>query len=170
MAEISHASESPKGKVRSKKMSVRIDMTPMVDLAFLLLTFFILTSTFHNQLVMDVHMPDKNEVTQEPPRVNADDVLNLSPGKDGKLYWWMGIDPPVRNTSYSKEGLRKLLLDKKTERPRLVVLIKPMDDSKYNNIVDILDEINITAVPTYTIVDLTSAEEQMIKGFMASAR
>lgn len=169
MAEISHASESPKGKVRSKKVSVKIDMTPMVDLAFLLLTFFILTATFRDQLVMDVYMPDKNEVTQEPPRVSADDVLNLSPGKDGRLYWWMGIDPPVQQTSYSKEGLRKLLLNKKTERPRLVVLIKPMDESKYNSMVDILDEMNITAIPTYTIVALTSAEKKMIEGFMASA-
>src|SRR5882762_9130065 len=140
------------GKIRSKKTSTRIDMTPMVDLAFLLLTFFILTTTLQKPQVMQITMPEKDD--KEPPKVNENHVLTLIMGKDDKVYYYMGItDPEVKVTNFSATGLRKLLLSKKAQVPKLIVLIKSMDDSKYKNMVDVLDEMNINSIERYAIVD-----------------
>jgi biopolymer transport protein ExbD len=163
MAEINGSSPSrANGKVRVKKISTKIDMTPMVDLAFLLLTFFILTSSLAKFQIMDVAMPD-TESLDPPPRVPAQKVLNLALGENDKIFWWIGIDPPVAETNYSREGIRKLLMEKKAEIPGLVVLIKPKDESKYQNIVDVLDEIQITNTVNYSIVDFTDEDKTLFK-------
>src|SRR5687767_2224524 len=111
MADINQDSEQKahSGKVRVKKLSTRVDMTPMVDLAFLLLTFFILTASFNKAHIMDVDMP---QPLAEPAPVNDKDVLNLVLAENNRIYYWMGIDPPVEVTNYSKDGVRKLLLEK----------------------------------------------------------
>jgi biopolymer transport protein ExbD len=162
MAEITQggSQKNSHGKVRAKKQSTKVDMTPMVDLAFLLLTFFILTSTFNKFRVMDLQMPDKS-VDGPPPRVNVDDALNLVLADNNKIYWWIGLDPPAALTNYSKDGIRKILLQQR-DNPKLFVLIKPKDDSKYENIVDILDEIEITNVRTYAIVEFTDDDKMKI--------
>jgi biopolymer transport protein ExbD len=163
MAEINNAARHRStGKARVKRMSTKIDMTPMVDLAFLLLTFFILTSSLAKFQIMDVAMPD-SESTEPPPRVPAEKVLNLALSENNKIFWWIGIDPPLSETNYSKEGIRKLLFEKKSEIPGLVVLIKPKDNSKYENIVDVLDEIEITNIETYAIVDFSQEDETLFK-------
>jgi biopolymer transport protein ExbD len=159
MAEINQSvPQGRSGKVRVKKMSLKIDMTPMVDLAFLLLTFFILTSTLTKVTIMDLSMPDVN-TTEPPPRVPAAKVLNIALDKNDKILWWMGIDPRVSETDYSRQGIRKLLMDKKSEIEGLVVLIKPKDESRYQNIVDLLDEIDITNTERYTIVDFSEEDK-----------
>ena len=63
-------------KVRAKKMSTKIDMTPMVDLAFLLLTFFLLTTTFNKPKTMEVNMPDKVDDESQQTKINENDILN----------------------------------------------------------------------------------------------
>src|SRR6478609_5353503 len=128
------------GKVRSKKASTRIDMTPMVDL-----TFFVLTSTLNKPQTMEITMPEKPKDNEEIPEVNEKNVLTLVLGENDKVYWYMGTtDPEVTRTDFSDKGIRKVLFAKKAELPKLVVLIKAMDTAKYKNMVDIMDEINIT--------------------------
>jgi biopolymer transport protein ExbD len=107
------------GKVKAKKHSTRVDMTPMVDLGFLLLTFFILTTTFNKPQAMEISMPIKEDVPdEEKTKVPAEFTLNLLLTKDDEVYWYMGnIDPnkemPSLNpTNYSKDGIRKLLVEK----------------------------------------------------------
>src|SRR4029079_35113 len=78
------------GKVRSKKASTRIDMTPMVDLAFLLLTFFVLTSTLNKPQTMEITMPEKPKDETEVPKVNEKDVLTIVLGENDKVYWYTG--------------------------------------------------------------------------------
>src|SRR5688572_27220025 len=90
------------GKVRMKKQSTKIDMTPMVDLAFLLLTFFILTTTFNKPKTMEVNMPDKVQDEKEQTKVNENDILNLVLAEDNKIYWWIGLTPPAEVTNFSK--------------------------------------------------------------------
>jgi biopolymer transport protein ExbD len=141
-------------KVRVNRKSTRIDMTPMVDLAFLLLTFFILTSAFNKGYMMTLDMPQKEGT---PPMVNEQDVLNIVLAENNKVYWWMGLEPTAQQSSYSSEGIRKVLLERR--QPKLVVLIKPMDNSKYENMVDLLDEIAITETRTYAIVDFTDDDQ-----------
>jgi biopolymer transport protein ExbD len=162
MAEISQSSGQSKAfeKVRTKKQSTKIDMTPMVDLAFLLLTFFILTSTFQNLRLMSVDMPDKT--MNDPTPISVNNVLNLVIAENNKIYWWNGLTPPVKVTDFSKDGVRKVLLESGKANPKLIVLIKPKDESKYENIVDILDEMQITKMEKYAIVDFTEDDKNVI--------
>ena len=157
MAEISqHPPEkNAGGKIRTKKQSTRIDMTPMVDLAFLLLTFFILTTTFHKDRVMPLIMPEPVTEPDLIPVVNDENVLNLVLDEDNKIYWWSGLSSLATLTNYSKDGVRKILLEKRKANADLMVLIKPTDKTKYQNIVDILDEMEITMIPRYALVDFT---------------
>jgi biopolymer transport protein ExbD len=151
------------GKVRVKKASTRIDMTPMVDLAFLLLTFFVMTTTLNKPQTMEIVMPEKNEDLSEQPKVNEKHVLTLVLGENDKIYWYVGItDPELKLTDYSATGIRKILKEKKNEIPKLVVLIKASDKAKYKNMVDILDEMNISTVKIYALVDITPVDEELI--------
>src|SRR5258708_28260297 len=110
MASDSGGGKKKGGKIRSKKSSTKIDMTPMVDLAFLLLTFFILTTTFSKPQTMEITMPEKPKPEDVQPLVNERKVLTLVLGSNDKIYWYIGItDPKVEVTNFSKEGIRKLL-------------------------------------------------------------
>lgn len=110
------------GKKRAKKQSTRVDMTPMVDLAFLLLTFFVLTSTFNKPKSMELSLPaDPPPGSPPPPEVKKGLTFLLT--KDDKIFWYYGQFNAVGNekglpptqlteTNFSSEGLHKLLLDK----------------------------------------------------------
>lgn len=166
MAEINTGGGDKKGgKVRSKKSSTRIDMTPMVDLAFLLLTFFMLATTFNKPQTMEINMPAKPKNEDKLPEINEKRVLSVVLGANDKIYYYVGIaDPDIQVTDYSKDGIRKVLREKKAAIPKLVVLIKPMKESKYKNVVDIFDEMNISEVPTYALVEISQHELGLIGG------
>jgi biopolymer transport protein ExbD len=152
------------GKVRSKKGSTRIDMTPMVDLAFLLLTFFVMTTTLNKPQTMEITMPEKPKPGDEMPEINEKNVLTLLLGEDDKIYWYVGItDPVVEVSNFSATGIRKILLEKKAELPKLVVLIKAMDEAKYKNMVDIMDEMNISSMQRFALVDITPTDVELVK-------
>ena len=167
------------GKIRSKKQSTRIDMTPMVDLAFLLLTFFMLTTTFAKPKTMEIAVPEKPKIdAPKPPEVNEKRVMNLILGEKDKVYWWMGITKPeVNTTTFSKDGIRKVILEKQRDveaimrslgkdpaKFPMVILIKPVDKSRYKNFVDIMDEMKITHAPIYALVPITPDDKDLIKG------
>lgn len=152
------------GKVRVKKQSTKIDMTPMVDLAFLLLTFFIFTTTFNKPKTMEVTMPDKVENEEEQTKINENNILNVVLGEKDKIYYWIGLTPPAQVTNYGANGIRKVLLSHSKANPQLMILIKPQDESRYNNMVDILDEMEITQQKRYAIVDFTPDDKAIITG------
>lgn len=147
-----------KGKVHTKKVSTKIDMTPMVDLAFLLITFFMLTTTLAKQHKMDVPLPYKDEDNTEKQDVKESKTVTLLlDGKD-RIGWYQtknGKAIQLNETNYSDEGLRQFLLDKKQEHTDLIVIIKASDDASYRNIVDVLDEIRITHCSVYQLTDIT---------------
>lgn len=165
MAEISNQGGGKKdGKVRSKKTSTRIDMTPMVDLAFLLLTFFVMTTTLNKPQTMEITMPEKPKNEDKPPVVNEKRVLTLVLGQDDKVYWYLGItDPKIEVTDFSANGVRNVLMKENAEIKDMVVLIKPSDESRYKNVVDILDEMNISNIGRYALVEITDVDKQLIK-------
>jgi len=166
MAEISQGGGGGKkdGKVRSKKTSTRIDMTPMVDLAFLLLTFFILTTTLSKPQTMEITMPEKPKPGDEQPEVNEKKVLTLVLGENDKVYWYIGItNPEVKRADFSKDGIRKVLMEKNGEIRDMIVLIKALDESKYKNLVDALDEMTISNIKRYAIVDVTTVDKELVK-------
>ena len=172
------------GKVRSKKMSTRIDFTPMVDLGFLLITFFMLTTTLAKPQIMALVMPDTDVDKEKLEPVKESKVLTLMLGANDKVYWYAGItNPTLDSTDYSAEELRKVILDKmdkvnqqfgfdeyedaKTKEKKkgsfITVLIKPTKEARYKNLVDALDEMAITKVRYYVILDISKAEEDFIK-------
>ncbi|MFM2285662.1 MAG: hypothetical protein RLZZ543_1159 [Bacteroidota bacterium] len=112
------------GKQRAKKSSTRIDMTPMVDLGFLLLTFFILTTTFNKPQAMEINMPikDKNLQEKDKNKVPADHTLNLLLTDKNVVYWYFGVADPSKalpsltKTNYSKDGIRKVLIAENNKR------------------------------------------------------
>jgi len=165
MSEVSQSGGDKKdGKVRSKKSSTKIDMTPMVDLAFLLLTFFMLTTTFNKPQTMEIIMPEKPKTEDQPPMVNEKKVITLVLGENDKIYWYQGItEPTVEQTSFSQDGVRKVLLEHNASIKDMLVLIKPTDQSRYKNVVDILDEMSITNIKRYALVEVTPVDLNLIK-------
>ena len=136
MAEIIQE-EKGGGKKKAKKHAPHIDMTPMVDLMCLLITFFMLTTAFSKAKVMEINLPEKikDPTKQEAPRISASRTLNLILGPNNKIYWYPGAVkpeeynslPPVTELDYSAEatGVRQMLL----ERNR--ALFKKIDE--FNN-------------------------------------
>jgi len=156
------------GKKRAKKMSTRIDMTPMVDLAFLLLTFFILTASFNKPNVMQLTMPVKEKDNKDPTEIKSSDAFTIVMSENDKLYYYEGllaedVKPELKVSDYSADGIRKVLLARQRQNPKTVVLIKPDDKSNYKNMVDILDEMNITNQSKYALVDVSKADLEFIK-------
>lgn len=122
MAEIIQAEKGGKGgKKRAKKLLPHMDMTPMVDLMMLLITFFMLTTSLSKSKVMEMILPEQlRDPNAEPPRIVASRTLNILLGPDNKIYWYTGGVspeeynnlPPVYETDYSAEGVRALLLER----------------------------------------------------------
>jgi len=156
-------------KVRSKKQNSKVDLTAMVDLAFLLITFFMLTTSLSKPQSMDLGMPEKD--SKIPPILIADArTMTILIGPDGKLKTYMGqfaspLEAP-KDIAYGKNGIRKDIIEKLQSVPiamgdpkkGLIVLIKADKKSNYKNLVDVLDEMAISKVPTYAIVDITKEE------------
>jgi biopolymer transport protein ExbD len=119
MAEIIQEEKSG-GKKKAKKLLPHIDMTPMVDLMMLLITFFMLTTAFNKAKIMEIVLPEKIEdpTKQEAPRIVASRTLNIVLGPENKVYWYVGAVkpeeynslPPLNETDYSATGIRQELL------------------------------------------------------------
>ncbi|MBO0949947.1 ExbD/TolR family protein [Fibrella forsythiae] len=156
------------GKVRSKKASTRVDMTPMVDLGFLLITFFILATTLSKPSSMTLNVPDKTQKEETEP-LKASNVMTVFLGKDNKAYYIMGKaaseDPEVKTVSMGYD-LRKAIQESAKLAPadKFVVVLKPTKESTYKNMVDILDEMAIIKIKRYALVDvLTDDEKALLK-------
>jgi len=151
---------APKG--RGGRRSLHIDMTPMVDLAFLLLTFFVLTMTINKKYALEIVKPEQDDGTQKPPPIQRERVLTLLLGDNDKIYYFQGSDA-VKETDYKPEGIRNIILDAKSKRDNLVVLIKPMRTSRYQNLVDIIDEMNTAKLDKkYYVVKETAEDRAML--------
>jgi biopolymer transport protein ExbD len=155
-------------KVRAKKMSTRVDLTAMVDLGFLLITFFLLATTFNKPKTMEVNKParEKEDKKDEPP-IKMSKTATLMLGKNDKIYAYVSpdeIDPTTQleldSIDYSPNGLRKFIQRRQREveqqwgnKDDLFVMIKPLPASTYRNIVDVLDEMTINDVKRYAILE-----------------
>lgn len=192
------------GKKRGKKMSTRVDFTPMVDLGFLLITFFMLTTSMNKPQTMEINMPVKDEIKDEDgSKVKASQAVTVLLAKEDKIVYYF-IDPVTGDpqtpqiTNFGAGGIRATLLKENKQRnPRLdsipiykgmlnngsitedqykgylsgikaykdalIVVIKASDKSRYNNLVDILDEMLICNIGRYAVVDITEPEVEILK-------
>ena len=119
-------------------MAVRIDMTPMVDIAFLLLIFYMVTTLFSAPKAMEISLPPEKENEVE---IKESNLLFLRIAKDGQIYENFGLKETPEAISMSE--LRKFLLEKNIELPDMVTFVKLDEEAKYVNMVDIIDEIQL---------------------------
>ncbi|HRO72348.1 MAG TPA: biopolymer transporter ExbD [Saprospiraceae bacterium] len=176
MAEMEVADKGNKGKKRSKKLSTRVDLTPMVDLAFLLITFFMLATTMNKPKTMEINKPvdEKDKDDKEEPTIKMSKTLNLMLGDNNKVYWYVSPDEitagsgiELDSTDYSAQGLRAIVKRRQKEvqemhgdKNELFVMIKPLPGSK--NTVDALDEMTINGVTKYAILPPKEAIDSLV--------
>jgi len=173
MAEINTSeggNKKHKGGARSKKMSTKVDLTPMVDLAFLLITFFMLTTTLNKPNAMEMNMPKKDETKKS--KVNEELILNIILDKENSVWYYEG-DRAVglKKTIFAnKEGIRDIIYWKQNKllksygsKDTMICLIKTTPDASYKNMVDALDEMAITEVKRYALQDVQAKELEAIK-------
>lgn len=157
------------GKVRTKKNSGKPDMTPMVDLGFLLITFFIYTTTFSKPNTMSLNMPKKEEDPEKTAMadVKVSNTITIIMGKDNRIFWYQKpladvMAEDLIEVDYSADGIRSAILKKRAnaiDATKFTVVIKPTAQATWKNTVDILDEMDITESELYAIVDLQKQEQ-----------
>ncbi|HPG11726.1 MAG TPA: biopolymer transporter ExbD [Chitinophagaceae bacterium] len=187
------------GVKKAKKLSTRVDMTPMVDLGFLLITFFVFTATMTTPTTLDLNMPKDIKDEKEQTETKESSTLTILLGKNNHVYYYEGqlkVEEGENNfkTSTFKE-IRNVILNKKKEvisryvpdpeceakakadgKPisncadkDFVVIIKPNKDATYKNTVDILDEMTINQVRTYAMVKIGKEEQELIDATEANS-
>ncbi len=187
MAEMDTSSGGGKkkgGVKKGKKLSTRIDMTPMVDLGFLLITFFILTTTLSKPKSMELNMPSDKPVEKgQETKIKASTVLTALLSKEHRVYYYYGIgdnpmEPPKVEVAYFKDkgGIRDAIMKLKkdvevlrttpgsniTDKDDATVIIKPDTTASYDDVVNMLDEMTINDIKIYAIVDIGKEDRNFI--------
>jgi biopolymer transport protein ExbD len=148
-----------KGKKKHRKgrrMGVRIDMTPLVDVAFLLLTFFMYTTSMARPQTMEINLPPDKEVKVEIAESN---LLTLRMNDKGDLFWNTGIDAPKKLEAGT---LRTFLRERVQTNPKLVVLLKIERTAKYNTMVNMIDEFALTRVERFSLAPLLENDKALM--------
>ena len=161
------------GVKKSKKLSTRVDLTPMVDLGFLLITFFIFTTTMSQPTAMKLFLPKDTEKPEEQNKIKASGALSLMLGRnDGVFYYEGELLPDGSNFKSSNfKEIRQVIIDKKkaTNPEDFVVVIKPGPEATYKNTVDMLDEMTINDVKRYAMVDIFPTEIDLMRATETNA-
>jgi biopolymer transport protein ExbD len=179
------------GVKKAKKLSTRVDMTPMVDLGFLLITFFIFTTTMSTPSTMDLYMPKDTNKDEDQNKAKESGALTIILAKNNNVYFYEGkLAPDASNfTSTNFAKIRDEIIKKRKEVIKnhvhdancekiwaqnkgdknscldrdFVVVIKPDPDATYKNTVDILDEMTINGVKRFAMVDLFPQELELVQ-------
>ncbi|MFT3904430.1 MAG: biopolymer transporter ExbD [Niabella sp.] len=186
------------GVKKAKKLSTKVDMTPFVDVAFLLITFFIFTATMSSPTTMDLNMPKDTEDKKDDTKVKQSGALNILLAKDNTVFYYEGeLDPTGANfKSSSFKEIRDEIIKKKKEvmdkyypdpeceakakaegksiddackQKDFFVIIKPTNDANYKGVVDILDEMTINKVARYALVAPAPSELDAINLTLGAA-
>lgn len=157
------------GVKKGKKVSTRVDLTPMVDLGFLLITFFVFTTTMSTPTAMSMNEPKDDPNNQL--KVKNSGAMTLLLGKDDQVYYYYGElsaeDASNQFKSSSFKDIRKVILDKKNATPigDLMYIIKSDKEATFKNAINILDEMAISNVPPghYAEVEMSATESELIR-------
>lgn len=168
MAELNQSTTTRHKKVagvrKSKKLSTRVDLTPMVDLGFLLITFFIFTTTISQPTVLGLKLPKDvpDDIRQKQPESGVLTILLAA--REG-VYYYEGNRPYTMQAS-TLGNIRSVILTKKTStKPSdFMVILKPSPEANFKNTINILDEMNINDVKRYAMVDISADEYKLMKG------
>ncbi len=150
------------GKKKAKRISIKIDMTPMVDVAFLLLTFFMLTTTMNKPQTMEINLPPEGAKAD----VAESNLLTLRVSEDFKIFWNIGTEKPKTIDGSDKKAklvsLGKLLKDNSKANPKLITLVKVDGKAKYIDMVDIMDELNINDITRFSLAPMLDEDKKII--------
>jgi len=147
-----------KQKKKKRRVGVRIDMTPMVDVVLLLLTFFMLTTAFMKPQAMEINLPPDSKQTVE---VAESSLLTLRVSPDFTIYWNVGSDPKLQKIKFA--DLRAFLIEKNKENPKLITLLKIDREATFKDMVDIMDTIvNTAKVERFSITPMTDADKKLM--------
>ena len=150
-----HAKKKKKHK-RMRRIGVRIDMTPMVDVAFLLLTFFMLTTSMNRPQTMEINLPPSEAKVE----VAESNLLTLRVKEDGSIYWNVASELPVK---VNHKDLKALMEQKVQQNPKLITLIKVDRKGKYHMMVDIMDELNIAKINRFSLAPMQDADKLILQ-------
>ena len=146
-----------KGKRKPKKrVAIRIDMTPLVDVAFLLLTFFMLTTVFRKPQTLEINLPPDKDVQI---KMDENNLLTIRCDDQQNLYWNIGFEVPHK---FQFSDLRKFLEQKAIENPKFVVRIMIDRKSKYHMMIDLIDELTLAKLTRYSLVPMTDVDKREI--------
>jgi biopolymer transport protein ExbD len=160
---------------RNRKVAPKVDLTAMVDLAFLLITFFMLTTSLSKPVAMDIAKPDEPTDPDAGLQVPASRTMTILLGKDNKVAWYMGEAGKSRPIIEGFSQIRQSILTNKNKvaaingdnpKKSLIVIIKPTSGANYKNFVDIMDELNVTKITTAPAIDdnhILKAEQDFMK-------
>lgn len=169
MAEVNNNPTQKKRKGSSffSKKNVRVDLTPMVDLGFILVTFFVFTTSMVEPKVMDVINPNDSDSTIKDP-ICESCVITVLLGKENKIWYYEGMEENAvyKESSFQSSGIREVISQKKKAvfknfgKDRFILIIKPLPNSGFKNMVDMIDEANINVVKRYYIDEPSKAEKE----------
>ncbi len=150
------------GKKKKKRISVRLDMTPMVDVAFLLLTFFMLTTSMSKPQTMEINLPP----SETKADVAESNLLTLRISEDFRIFWNIGTEKPTTVDGKEKKekliALGRLLKERNAANPKLITLIKVDGKAKYIDMVDIMDELNINSITRFSLAPMLDEDKKLI--------
>ena len=156
------------GKSR-KSRSPRVDMTPMVDLGFLLITFFILATTLAKPKSIQIVAPAKATDMEQPPLKCSKSITLLLDQTDKVKFYTCPDNPQVDSATYSKQGIRQVLLNRQKEvqqqwgdKNNLIALVKTAPNAKYGRMVNVIDEMHITNT-LFTIAEMEAQDSTILK-------
>ncbi len=145
------------------KLSTRVDLTPMVDLGFLLITFFIFTTTMSKPTGLKIFLPKSvpDNIRQHTP---ASGALTLLLAANKRVFYYEGDDLRKMHP-VEANAIRQVILDKKkrTAPDKFMVIIKPGKDSNFETLVNVMDEMTINDVKRYAMVDLDPSEYDQMR-------
>jgi biopolymer transport protein ExbD len=152
-----------KGKKRKKgrRMGIRIDMTPLVDVAFLLLTFFMFTTSMSRPQTMEINLPPDKDVKVEVAESN---LMTLRVNDKGDIFWSMGIESP-KPVAYT--DLRAFLKERLQSNPKLIVVLKIDRAGKYNTMVNLIDEINLAQITRFSLAPMLDKDKELVANVKA---
>lgn len=153
------AAKGGKGKAfrrPKRRVGIRIDMTPMVDVAFLLLIFFMVTTVFRTPQALEINLPPKEDVKVD---VAQSKVLEVRVLPDARVYWRNSQDPWART---SVGELEKVFAPWKADKEKIVV-VRIDREAKFNNMVDIIDELDLANLTRFSLQTLNETEKKEVE-------
>lgn len=154
---------------RINRKSTRVDLTAMVDLGFLLITFFVFTSTMSQAKAMNLNIPNDKSSTFDP--VCETCAVTVVLGKENRLYYYEGIDANAqyKTTDWSAAGIRDILMQKKKNvlalrhKDDCILIIKPSGKATFKNLIDVIDEASICCIKRYYITELNAKDKAVVQ-------